>query len=699
MKLDEARSALGLGPDEDPRPQLAGLRAHREALAALVRDAPNEHLAMRHQRHLVEYDRALAAVREYLEALGLWPGGGEGKAVEVGDGAVAAVIVAEEGPVAEGVAAEEWDRPRRSAAGVWLALVVVALLAGGALLAWRVHEERLRVEKRESLESQGRALLESRRWQDAERVFAELERLAPGAAVVRWGRARVEEGRAEEDSQFLAFWSGQARAELEAGRWQEAEQAAGRVLERHPGHAEALLVMEEAAAGRSHARRQEAIGVLRGLLEAGEWVECVEAAARWLEEFPGDSEISAWMAEARAGQARELEHRQRARHLLEQARAADRGEYDAEVLALLREAAALAPGDGEIAAMLERVSSYHRTLRVPEDFPDLASALAEAGPGDRLVLGEGEWEGPIRLTLPVQIEGAGAGKTRVLAEAAAGAALAFAAEAGGSRVQGIAFAHRGFDPAPERFSAVLVAGAEVEFVDCHFLDASGHGLAVIEGGRVVVRRGRFVGNGWNGIGASGPGSRLEVRESEASGNFGHGIEVWQGAAAVIVGNRCQNNSRNGLHVDAGEGEAEVESNVWAGNREYGLVLGSARGGRVVRNRARGNLLGGIVLRRKAAAVTVVDNQMEANEGPGLLLETGLAPVLYAENRHQGNRGENVVSAIPFEEFEAAETVESAAEDEGAKAAEIPRAVPVDEVPRAIPVPEGVEGWPVGGAVD
>lgn len=73
MTLTEARKILGLSPDEDPRPQLAGFRAMRERHAEIVSTAPNDELAQRYQEALVELDRALAAVREYLEALGLVP--------------------------------------------------------------------------------------------------------------------------------------------------------------------------------------------------------------------------------------------------------------------------------------------------------------------------------------------------------------------------------------------------------------------------------------------------------------------------------------------------------------------------------------------------------------------------------------------------------------------------------------------------
>src|SRR5215217_629358 len=66
MNLSEARKILGIGPDEDPRPHLQGIQEAREHIAAMVRTAPNQTLADRYQKGLIEFDQALASVREHL---------------------------------------------------------------------------------------------------------------------------------------------------------------------------------------------------------------------------------------------------------------------------------------------------------------------------------------------------------------------------------------------------------------------------------------------------------------------------------------------------------------------------------------------------------------------------------------------------------------------------------------------------------
>ena len=68
MTIDEARRILGLKPDEDAAAHLGEFAAARERIAEMVRAAPNDTLALRYQEGLMEFDQALAAVREYLES-------------------------------------------------------------------------------------------------------------------------------------------------------------------------------------------------------------------------------------------------------------------------------------------------------------------------------------------------------------------------------------------------------------------------------------------------------------------------------------------------------------------------------------------------------------------------------------------------------------------------------------------------------
>src|SRR5690606_15079308 len=118
--------------------------------------------------------------------------------------------------------------------------------------------------------------------------------------------------------------------------------------------------------------------------------DAAEAAAKALmETLPDDPAGKALLEEIRAGREKQAQDRIRARELYSAARVKDQGVFDKDALEWLREAVALDPDDGEIAALYEKMASYTRTVKVPGDYDDLGKALADARDRDRIVLGEG----------------------------------------------------------------------------------------------------------------------------------------------------------------------------------------------------------------------------------------------------------------------------------------------------------------------
>lgn len=627
MTLADARRILGLGPDEDPRPHLAEFRAARGRIAEMVRTAPNDKLAMRYQDGLVEFDQALAAIREHLEALGL---------------------DAPRQPVeGKAAAAEPEPTPRRRSL-TWLAWVLVFLTGatGGGMLYIRNEQEKSRrlQERIAFLEREGSLYVENRRWQEASSSYAEIERLDPGSDIAGIGRRSIEAGMNEEQNQFIGYWTGQAIAELDAGRLDEAEAAARRVLEKFPNETESPMILQRVAEARRGLSLAKALAAARRLLDERQWKTAINASRRILNENPGNSEAAAILGDATAALEKQKVDEARAVELYQQAAARDHGEFDQQALDWLREALALAPDKPEVKALYEKMASYTRTLRVPGDFATPAEALSAARPRDRIVLGEQTWKEPLVINVAVDIQGAGPEATVIECPPADGCAITIGPDASGARVTGITFRHESFlASGSERFAAALVRGGGATFVDCRFSDASGHGLAVIEEGEAVASRCRFADNGWNGAAAIGAGSRLEVRDSESIKNFEHGIESWNGASVTLVNNRCEGNSRNGIHADNQAAAAVIEGNQLIANREFGLVLDSAGSGKATGNVARGNLLGGFVIRAAASALAVTGNQATQNRGPGLVLEKGLSVEKYASNKSRGNIPTQVVT--------------------------------------------------------
>lgn len=654
MTGEEARRVLGLSADEHPAGHLAEFAAARERIAELVRSAPNETLALRYQDGLVEFDRALAALREEMEkpdpetAKRLeWMAAARGCRPED----LAPPAPTQAAPPPEALLpdpAEAAPPPRR---GRGLAVLILLLLtgAGGGYLWTRMKEhEQLRLQERLTfLEQLGGKMIDARRWPEAEIAYGEIEQLKPGAESARFGRRSIEAGMEEERRQFVGYWSGEAIAAFELGRTDDAADAARKVLEKYPNEREVADLLRKIELARSTQAREAMTAATSAAIQKRRWNEAENRAKELLAAFPGDPGGTTLLAEIRAGRDKEARDRIRARELFAAARIRDLGRFDQDALEWLREAAALDPADAEIAALYQKMASYTRTLQVPGDFPTLAAAVAAARDRDRIVVAEGTWAGPVVIDKPLTLEGAGRDRTIVEVDAAAGNAATFGPGSSGSRASGITFRHRGFDAGPDRFSAVLVRGAELTFADCRMADSAGHGLAVLAAGRVAATRCLFENNAWDGAAVRGAGSRLEASECEATGNFGHGFDLWDGGSGALHRGTARDNSANGILVDTTADDVVVGDNDLRANREYGIVVSAAASGRIHGNQCRENLLGGMAVRFSAARLSFENNRLERNHGPGLALEQGLRPDSFSSNLATGNEGRDTILNADF----------------------------------------------------
>ena len=662
MTLEEARRILGLAADEDPQVHMAGFAAARERIAELVRTAPNETIALRYQDGLIDFDRALAALREEMEKEDPeiakreeWmraARGSRGDASQV-TGAAAAPETA---PPEEALAEQEFEHhelpdkpPDRRLVGTIFVILMLAVAGGGIAYTKFKEHERFRIQERLTfLERLGGKMVEARRWDEAGLAYREIEELAPGSVAALIGRRSIEAGMEEEQRQFVGYWSGQALAEFEAGRLDDAANAARNVLEKYPNEKKTRALLERIEQARSTQARESLVATATAAIQKRRWDEAESKARELVKSFPQDPEGNLLLSEIRYGREKEARDRQRARELFNAAKVRDQGSFDRDALEWLREAVALAPDDAEIAALHEKLASYTRTLQVPGDFSTLAEALAAARERDRIGVGEGTWTGPLIVDKPVILEGAGRDKTILEVQASESTAATFGRKAGGTRVSGITFRHRGFDAGQDRFSAVLVRGAEITMSDCRIADSAGHGLALVEAGRVVASRCSFENNGWDGVSVRGAGSRVEFTGCESTGNFGHGYDLWDGGSGAIHDSLARDNSGNGILVDTDGENVVLGNNDLRSNREYGIVAFSAVSGRIHGNLCRENLLGGMAVRFAAARLMIENNKLEKNQGPGLALEQGLQASAYAGNTATANAGpKNIVTNADF----------------------------------------------------
>lgn len=624
----------------------------------MVRTAPNDELARRYQEGLVEFDRALAAVREYLEALGLIP---REEDVRVGNAPLAErghPVFLVENLVADdlslpavsepaGYVSVEEDDPEPSTrqvfrAVVWM-LVFLSLAGFGGWAYLKVEEERrlMRDARIAFLERQGAIFIENRRWPEAAEAFSEIEDIDPTSELVMIGRRSIEAGMEEEQNQFIGYWNGEAIAAFEASRWDDSEKAARQVLDKYPAEKESKALIARIAEAKREEVREAAFVSIRAMIAKRDFDAAISRARMLAEKDEG---AAALLKEAQSAKDKAEADRLAARDLMAQAAAMDNGEFDPMALELMREALSLAPDDAEVVARYEKMAAYTRTIRIPGDFETVQEALASARDRDRLVIAEGIWAGPFLIPAAVELEGI-PGKTIIQCAADAGSVISFAPGVKGARVSGLTLRHLSFDAGAERFSLALVRDAGVDFSDCRFEQGSGHGIAVTGGGHAKVLRCRFTENGWNGIAAMGQGSLLVAEDNTLEGNYQNGIEAWDGASVILTKNKCIGNSRNGIHADGGLASVTILDNTLSGNREFGIVISSAGEGEVTGNTIGKNFLGGMVIKADAGKVAVKDNVVTGNEGPGLALGKGLSDSSYSVNRISGNQGKQIVTDV------------------------------------------------------
>lgn len=648
MTLKEAREILGLGQNDDPSPHLHELNATRERIAEMARSAPNQHLAARYKQELTQFDQALTVIREHHSALKPTAIQSSAEKEPVPIFAKAESLPRNAPPLPSYIRKESSSSSGKGSKIAWI--FTLLLLATAAVFFYLKYDKDQKsgqplatAAEITELTKKGNALIENRTWPEATRIFDQIEKLNPQSTSLKDARERIAAGMAEEQSQFVGYWTGQAKALMEAKRWDEATAAARQVQDKIPNEKESTEILKQISEAKAMEAERQALVTAREMMSQRKWDEAIATANQILASRPADEEARTLLKDATEAKEKAAADQLKAKALFEQARAKDQGQFNQEVVDLLREANALSPEDPDIKSLLDKMSSYSRTIRVPGDFATPVEALAQARDKDHIIIAAGTWDGPLVINAAVNLEGAGPETTIIQCEAKSGNAISIGPGAKGAHVTGLTFHHISFDPEEERYSAALVRGATADFINCRFTEASGHGLAVIEGGHVEVSRCRFTDNGWDGIAASGAGTLLEVRESESLRNFNHGIESWDGAAMILTNNRCIDNSRNGVHADNGGSSVTLEKNQFSGNREFGVVLSSAGSGRMTGNTATNNMLGGIVIRKKAGSVTVTGNEATKNGGPGLVLDLGLSEANFSGNTSVGNSGQQILA--------------------------------------------------------
>ncbi len=230
-----------------------------------------------------------------------------------------------------------------------------------------------------------------------------------------------------------------------------------------------------------------------------------------------------------------------------------------------------------------------RTLTAGVDAPTLAETLALSGDGDRVVVPEGTWRGPIRVERRVTIEGPGTvdggGRGTVITVSAAGAVVRRL------RVRG-----SGSDLSRRDACIYTEPTAREVLIEANELRDCAFGIWIHQSPRA-----RVVDN------------RVHGRDGERPSDRGNGIHLFDADHVEVRGNEVRA-ARDGIYVSATD-DSRFEDNVVVGQR-YGVHYMYSYRNTLRGNTARDNV-GGFALMQSRELV-VEDNVAVDNQRVGLL---------------------------------------------------------------------------------
>jgi tetratricopeptide (TPR) repeat protein len=543
------------------------------------------------------------------------------------------------------------NRPKKSRAGLWIFLLfLLAALGGGAYFYGpQLLDRQAAKREAEARLPEADAAVEARNWREAEEIYHEILAVSPRSSEAQEGLQRVREGRDIERKQQVGFLLGRSQALMELRRWDEAEKAMAEALAMEPDDPQLIALAERMEEGRRRGRIERLVEDADEASREEQWQVVVSKVIQLAEADPGNENLPRLQKEkTRAGEVL-AQYRTQAEILYREARSLDDGEYSESGLRFLREAQRLSPSK-EAADLYRKMSSYVQTVAVPGDAPTIAEGLARVRSGDKILLAEGAYEERLLIPAGVTIESAAEGEAKLVTQAEEGSVIVVAGEGSPVRLVGLTMTHNGISNAEERFPVVLVKGGSFIMENCEVSYGSGHGIAVTEGGQCELIGSVVKGCSWDGIAVTGKGSKLVCRESHSVSNLQHGLDVWDGGIAEVARSRFQDNGLTGILLASAAGECRVENSGIERNREVGVVISGGAHAVLEGNRIAENLLGGVFVKGKGTRLTLVSNEIVKNQKAGLVVASEASLQKDKDNEVRDNDGKQKWLQADFSEL-------------------------------------------------
>ena len=538
--------------------------------------------------------------------------------------------------------------------------LMFGLLSGGAYYIYRGGFSELRNRPKdevdlESLQEDFVVSIEKRRWNEAQNSIKLLKDAGATEVVIRESLAEIEKGRNEEKGQQIAFLISNAQSAQEAGQLPEAEIFCQEVENLQPGHPIVSSIRESIRKSRLEVRRKLMVGEIEKAVESEDWGIAKSKLATLRKADPIFDRVSSLELTLKTAQEEAIERKKAAAVLVEKVRSLDKGTYSPEVIALLEEAVRLDPSE-ENRVLYKQMASYGKMVKVPEDHKTISAALKVSKKNDRVFVSKGIYHESLIMPHGVQIIGESRVDTIIECPADIGAVITVPADVSEVRVVSLTLRHSGLVNDDERSPVVAVDGGSIEGEDLLVIRASGHGIAVLNGGKASLSLCKVSDSGWDGISVTGEGSRADLSRVTCEKNLHHGVDFWDGASGSIKSSFLIANGRNGIFAIEPLAAISVQTTRSEKNREVGFYFSGANGVNIVNCHAHENFLGGILFDQGSKAVSLQGNQITKNGEAGLVFEMGVEVVSEIENKVEENLGKQIWRGAVFPTSSGEDTV-------------------------------------------
>ncbi|MDG1976244.1 MAG: right-handed parallel beta-helix repeat-containing protein [Akkermansiaceae bacterium] len=507
----------------------------------------------------------------------------------------------------------------------------------------------------ESLQEGFVVSIEKRRWNEAQNFVKLIKDAGATEVVIQESLAKIGKGRNEEKGQQIAFLISNAQSAQEAGQLPEAEIFCQEVENLQPGHPIVASIRESIRKSKLEVRRKLIVDEIEKAVASADWRIAKGKLATLRKADPTFDQIPSLEVILKTAHEEAIGRKKKAAGLVEKVKSLDKGTYSPQVMALLEEVVRLDPSEGN-RALYKKMASYGKMVKVPEDHKTISAALKVAKKNDRVFVSKGIYHESLIMPHGVQIIGESRMDTIIECPADIGAVITVPADVNEVRVVSLTLRHSGLVNDDERSPVVAVDGGAIEGEDLSVIRASGHGIAVLNGGKASLSLCKISDSGWDGISVTGEGSSVDLSSVTCEKNLHHGVDFWDGASGSIKSSLLIANGRNGLFAIEPLAAISVQTTRSVKNREVGFYFSGANGVNIANCHVHENFLGGILFDQESKAVSLKGNQITKNGEAGLVFEMGVEVVREIENKVEENLGKQIWRGAVFPTSSGEDTV-------------------------------------------